>query len=60
MCVNYERFGFQPFWADTAEIVQVLLGALVELMVHQPGEHCGHARFWIGQELVPITGQKCE
>ena len=51
------RFGFQPFWADTADIVQVLLVAWVELMLHQPREHCGHARFGIGQELVPFTGK---
>ena len=42
-------------WPRTC--VQVLLGALVELMLHQPGKHCGNARFWIGRELVPITGQ---
>ena len=45
MWVNYERFGFQPFWADTADIVQVLLVAWVELMLHQPREHCGHDRW---------------
>ena len=33
------------FWADTADIAQVLLGALVELMLHQPREHCGHDRW---------------
>ena len=53
---------------DTADIAQLLLGALVALMLHQPGEHCGYPRFWIvqehvpirGPELLPITGQKCE
>ena len=60
MRVNYERFGFQPLCANTADIVQVLLVAWDELMLHQPSEHCGHARFEIVQELVPITGQKCE
>ena len=60
MRVNYERFGFQPLWADTADIVQVLLVAWDELMLHQPSEHFGHASFGIVQELVPITGQKCE
>ena len=45
---------------NTADIVQVLLVAWDELMLHQPSEHCGHARFEIVQELVPITGQKCE
>ena len=45
MWVNYERSRFQPFWADTADIAQVLLGAWVELMLHQPREHCGHDRW---------------
>ena len=60
MRVNYERFGFQPLCANTADIVQVLLVAGDELILHQPSEHCGHARLEIVQELVPITGQKCE
>ena len=60
MWVNYERSRFQPFWADTAEIVQLLLGALVVLILHQPGEHCRYPRFMIVQELVPITGQNCD
>ena len=53
-------FDFSLFLADTADIIQVLLVAWDELMLHQPREHCGHARFGIGQELVSITGQKCE
>ena len=60
MWVNYERSRFQPFWVDTAEIVQLLLGALVVLILHQPGEHCRYPRFMIVQELVPITGQNCD
>ena len=49
--LDFSHFGL------IAEMVQLLLVAWVELMLHQPREHCGHARFGIGQELVPFTGK---